>query len=65
MNNREQILRNLEYLGGGVDMIKTMCNKNSAWVALANEWCNIISNTITLIEEDYQVCQGPLKNSLR
>ena len=65
MNNKERILRNLEYLGGGMTAFKTMCgNKenNAAYYDLMEEWLETIYDIIGLIEEDYEECQKPLKS---
>ena len=65
MSNKEKILRNLEYLSGGTTAIKIICDENvtGKWHCLLDEWQDIIYNTIDMIEEDYELCQKPLKNS--
>ena len=68
MSNKEQILRNLEYLGGGMTTFKTLCgnreNKyNIPYCDLMEEWVDTIYDTIELIEEDYEECRRPLKSS--
>lgn len=62
MSNKEQILRNLEYISGGITAIKCMVDTTSNWACLCEEWNDSIWNTIGLIEEDYEKCQKPLKS---
>jgi len=65
MNNKEEIMRNLEYLAGGMFVFKIMCgNKenNAPYYNLMEEWSDIIFNTMELIGEDYVECQKPLKS---
>ena len=65
MSNKEQILCNLEYLGGGMTALKCMCGKkenNAPYYELMEEWNEIIYDTIGLIKEDYEICQKPLTN---
>ena len=67
MNNKEQILRNLEYIGGGMTTFKTLCSNrekscNVPYYNLMEEWMDTICDTIKLIEEDYEECQKPLKS---
>ena len=66
--NKEQILRNLEYIGGGMTTLKTLCSNkeksyNIPYYDLMEEWIDTIYDTIRLIEEDYGECQEPLKSS--
>lgn len=54
--NREQILRNLEYINGGITAFKQLCldSKNhQGTIDMIEEWQDAICNTIDLVEEDY------------
>lgn len=56
-SNKERILRNLEYIEGGITALKTLCNvannSNSAlYYKLFSEWQDILYDTIVMIEED-------------
>ena len=65
MSNKEQILRNLEYLSGGVTALKTIFNedeRNKRFYDLFDDWIDTIYCTMDMIEEDYGECQEPLKN---
>ena len=64
MTNKEQILRNLEYVGVGINTLKMLMDngKNQNYIELFEEWYNMIFNTMELIKEDYEECQGPLKS---
>ena len=57
MNNKEKIMGNLEYLGGGMTALKTMCGSkehNAPYYELMDEWLDTVYSTIELIEEDYR-----------
>ena len=58
MSNKEKILRDLEYISGGVTTLKTLSNTNSksgeASYRLFDEWQDIICNIMDMIEEDYE-----------
>ena len=64
MENKEQILRNLEYVGGGLNTLKMLMDngKNENYIELFEEWYNLIFDTVDLIKEDYEGCQEPLKS---
>ncbi len=67
-NNKEQILRNVEYLSGGMTTFKTLCGNrekscNAPYYDLMEEWVDTIYDTIELVEEDYKECQKLLKSS--
>ena len=56
-NNKERMLRNLEYIEGGITALKTLCNvtNNStieSYYKLFSEWQDILYDTIVMIEED-------------
>lgn len=54
--NKEQILRNLEYLNGGITAFKKMCaeDKNHPHTCeMIEDWQDTICCTIDMIEEDY------------
>lgn len=46
--NKEQILRDLEYLGGGMDAMAKMCNgrANEQLYKLMTEWHEIVYNIV-------------------
>lgn len=55
MRNKERVLRDIEYVNGGITTLKTLCNneeKNAAYYALFNEWQDILCSIIDMIEED-------------
>lgn len=63
--NKEQILRNLDYIAGGIFIVKKMCENDKDyknWVEICDEWEDIIFDIIDLIKEDYEECQKPLTN---
>lgn len=49
--DKVRILRELEYLSGGIDAIKTL-SKNDEKYHMFDTWHNIIFNIIDMIEED-------------
>ena len=56
-SNKERILRNLEYIEGGITALKTLCNAANSPVGesyydLLNVWEDILCETIDIIEED-------------
>lgn len=64
--NKEKILRDLEYVNGGITTLKaifeTSTEKNHPYYNLCDEWQDVICHVINMIEEDYDECQAPLKN---
>lgn len=52
--NKEQVLRDLEYLGGGMDAMAKMCNSkaNAPLYELMTEWREIVYNIV------YEVVRG-------
>ena len=64
-NNRERIMRDLEYLSGGITAIKSVCNeeRDARFYRLLGEWQDTIYSIIDMIEEDYEECQEHSKNS--
>ena len=55
-NNKEKILRDLEYVNGGVTAFKTLCNsegKFASYYRMLDEWQDILCNIMDMIEEDY------------
>lgn len=56
-NHREAILRDLEYISGGITAVKTLCSnqeKNSNYYQLFDEWQDILCSIIDMIEGDYK-----------
>ena len=56
-NNKERILRNLEYIEGGITALKTLCNAadspvGESYYKLLSEWQDILCETADMIEED-------------
>lgn len=54
--NRERILRDIEYISGGITALKTLCNNEEKYASnyrLLDEWHDILYNIIDMIEEDY------------
>ena len=56
-SNKERILRNLEYLEGGITALKTLCNATNSPVGasyydLFSDWQDILCETVDMIEED-------------
>lgn len=64
--NKEKILRDLEYVNGGITTLKATfeinAEKHHPYYNLCDEWQDVICNVIDMIEEDYDECQVPLKN---
>ena len=57
MNNKERIMRNLEYISGGMVAMKIACGNrecNKIYYQLMDNWYETIWDTINLIEEDYK-----------
>lgn len=56
-NNKERILRNLEYISGGITALKTLYKAanspvSASYYELCNNWQDILFETIDMIEED-------------
>ena len=56
-NNKERILRNLEYIEGGITALKTLCDAanssvGASYYKLFGEWQDILCGTADMIEED-------------
>lgn len=64
--NKEKILRDLEFVNGGITTLKaifeTNTEKHHPYYNLCDEWQDVICNVIDMIEEDYDKCREPLKN---
>ena len=55
-SDKEQILRNLEYINGGITAFKQLCldSKNhQGTIDMIEDWQDTICNTIDMIEEVY------------
>ena len=54
--NKGRILRNLEYLSGGVATLKSITTKekNAQFYDLLDDWLDTIYSIIDLVEEDYK-----------
>ena len=54
--NRERVLRDLEYVGGGMTALREMCDKESKsqkrYYDLLDDWIDVLYNVIGAIEED-------------
>ena len=61
MENKERIMRDLEYISGGITAFKAICqkDKDDRFFRLIDDWQDIIYHIIDMIEEDY----GNAKNS--
>ena len=56
-SNKERIIRNLEYIEGGITALKTLCNAanspvGASYYKLFSEWQDILCETLDMIEED-------------
>lgn len=56
-NNKERILRRLEYIEGGITTLKTLCNAanspvGESYYKLLSNWHGILCEIIDMIEED-------------
>ena len=55
--NKERILRNIEYVSGGLTTFKALCKQGGErfdpYHAVFDEWQDILCNVIDMIEEDY------------
>lgn len=57
MKNKEQILRNLEYISGGFSVIQALCKAentsiNAAYYDLFEDWHDTLFEVMDLIEEE-------------
>ena len=53
--DRVRILRDLEYLSGGLTVIKSLCkDKDENFRQLVDDWEDIIYSVIDEIEEEYK-----------
>lgn len=54
--NRERILRDLEYVGGGMTALREMCDKENKsqkrYYDLLDDWIDVLYNVISAIGED-------------
>ena len=52
--NKESVLRDLDYIYGGMAALRTLCQRdsNKEWYNLMEDWCDVISNVIAEIEDD-------------
>ena len=66
MSNKEKILRDLEFIGGGIRALKAYTDRDKYPLPyqLYDEWNDIIYSVIDAVEEDYERCQERLTNSL-
>lgn len=66
--NRIKILRDLEYIAGGLVTLKTLCNREDKiqgrYYDLIEDWNDILYNVIDQLakEEEDEVCLEPSKN---
>ena len=66
--NRTKILRDLEYISGGMVTLKMLCNREERYQAryfdLLEDWTNILYNVIDQLakEEEDKVCLEHSKN---
>lgn len=54
--NRERILRNLEYINGGITAFKAICaedERHPHTCEMIEDWQDTICCTIEMVEEDY------------
>ena len=54
--NKERILRDIEYVTGGISAYKTLCDSKKEYAShykLLDEWEDILFGIIDMIEEDY------------
>ena len=56
--NKGRILRDIEYINGGITAFKSLCdeeNKSQArYYKVLDEWQDILCSIIDMIEEDYE-----------
>ena len=56
-NNKERILRDIEYVNGGITAMKALFEsnkeRNAPFYTVFDEWQDIICSIIDMIEEDY------------
>ena len=55
-NNKERIMRDLEYISGGIAAFKSICqtDRDDRFYHLIDEWQDTIYSIIDMIEEDYE-----------
>lgn len=63
MKNKEQIMRNLEYISGGFSVIKALCKAedtsiNVAYYNLFDGWHDTLFEVMDLIEEEEENAQN-------
>ena len=57
MSNKEKILRDLEYINGGLSVYKAVTNtrtEHAEQYQLFDEWQDTIYNIMDMVEEDYE-----------
>lgn len=56
--NKERILRDIEYVNGGITAIKALFEsnkeRNAPFYMVFDEWQDILCSIIDMIEEDYE-----------
>ena len=55
-DNKEKIMRDLEYISGGITAFKSICqtNRDDRFYRLIDEWQDTIYSIIDMVEEDYE-----------
>lgn len=49
---RQEMIENLDYLCGGIDAMLTMCEKDSKWSELLNNWLTIASSVANALGDE-------------
>lgn len=56
--NKERILRDIEYVNGGITAFKALCkqggDKFTPYYEMFDEWQDILCSILDMIEEDYE-----------
>jgi hypothetical protein len=60
--NKERILRDIEYISGGITVFKSLCDKENKsqarYYKILDEWQDILCFITDMIEEDYTDAQN-------
>lgn len=50
--NKARIIRELEYLSGGINALLTIAKRNSEWNELLDNWATITGSIISALEDE-------------
>lgn len=50
--DKARIIRELEYLSGGINAVLTMTKKDSEWNELLDNWATIVGSIVSALEDE-------------